>query len=329
MPMPASMPAPTPTPIEVELIRHNRMIDPQLHIWGWEISVYLFLGGLAAGLMILTALHGLRSQGAERSRWLRLMPFAVPVLITIGMIALFVDLSYKAHVYRFYAIFRVTSAMSWGAWILLAIYPATLLLGLAELTEDEAGRLAGWRPLGATGLGRLVMWLRRLATNRLAGLRWSNVVLGIGLGGYTGILLSTLGARALWSSSLLGPLFLVSGFSTGAAFLMLFALRHEEHHLLRRWDLLAIGAELVLLALFLLGLVTGGTATGEAAAGLLLGGAYTAPFFALVVVAGLAVPFLVEALEARKGWKPTRVAPVLILVGGLALRWILVSAGQG
>lgn len=315
-------------PLEVELIRHNRMIDPQLQIWGWEVPVYLFLGGLAAGLMILTALVGLRRGEGERSSLLRFMPFAVPVIITLGMIALFLDLEYKGHVYRFYAIFRPTSAMSWGSWILVLIYPATLLLGLAELTDREAGRLATWPPFALTRLGRLALWFRQGALARLRALRWTNVVLGIGLGGYTGILLSTLGARALWSSSLLGPLFLVSGFSTGAAFLMLFALRHEEHSHLRRWDLMAIGAELVLIALFLLGLVTGGSAAGHVAAGHLLGGPYTASFWALVVVAGLAVPFLVELLEAWRGWKPTRVAPLLILVGGFALRWILVSAGQ-
>ena len=29
--------------------RHNPMIDPAMHIWGWEIPVYLFLGGLRDG----------------------------------------------------------------------------------------------------------------------------------------------------------------------------------------------------------------------------------------------------------------------------------------
>ena len=40
---------------ELDIARHSRLIDPQLHIWGWEIPVYLFLGGMAAGLMIVTA----------------------------------------------------------------------------------------------------------------------------------------------------------------------------------------------------------------------------------------------------------------------------------
>ncbi len=48
-------------------------------------------------------------------------------------------------------------------------------------------------------------------------LGFANVILGVMLGVYTGILLSALGARPLWSSALLGPLFLFSGLSTGAA----------------------------------------------------------------------------------------------------------------
>jgi formate-dependent nitrite reductase membrane component NrfD len=158
-------------------------------------------------------------------------------------------------------------------------------------------------------------------------LRWTNIALGIALGGYTGILLSSLGARDLWSSSVLGPLFLVSGVSTGAALLMLFPLRTDERHQLRDWDIWAIGAELALLGLFLLGLASGGEAARRAVA-LFLGGPYTATFWSLVVIAGLLVPLLLETVEALRRLRPTVLASVLLLVGGLSLRWILVVAGQ-
>jgi formate-dependent nitrite reductase membrane component NrfD len=149
----------------------------------------------------------------------------------------------------------------------------------------------------------------------------------VALGVYTGILLSMLGARALWSSALLGPLFLVSGLSTGAALLLLVQLSGDERYVVARWDRLAIALELVVLALYLAGLATSG-AHGSAAAAELLGGSYTAPFFALVVAGGLLVPLLLEMLEARLGLRATAAVPALVLCGGLALRWILVSAGQ-
>jgi protein NrfD len=169
--------------------------------------------------------------------------------------------------------------------------------------------------------------IRRWALDRVPALGTAAIAAGVGLGVYTGILLSTLGARALWGSALLGPLFLVSGLSTGAAAMMLFPVSSEERHALARWDLAAMGVEVLLLALVLVGLSTGG-ADARAAAALLLGGRYTAPFWALVIAAGLAVPALLEVIEFRLHAKPSVVTPALVLIGGLALRWILVSAGQ-
>lgn len=259
---------------EIETLR-----DASLHIWGWQIAVYLFLGGLAAGVMVITSLLRARSRAA------RLFIFAAPIALSIGMFALFLDLEHKLHVFRFYTAFRVTSPMSWGSWILLLIYPATILYG--------------FRPTEV--------------------LRNANLALGIALGAYTGILLGTLSARAAWSSLFLAPLFLVSGISAAAALAMLLPLDDEERTIVRRWDLIAIGAEAIVLALFFLDLRNG--------ASLFFGGPFTATFWSLVVIAGLAVPAALEVIEVRRRIH-VAIAPALVLAGGLALRWILVLAGQ-
>jgi protein NrfD len=308
---------------EIDLNRHSQLLDPALHVWGWEIPVYLFLGGLAAGTMIVgTLLAGRRGERSAAGRWLMFAPAA---LLSLGMLALFLDLSRKLHVWRFYLAFRVTSPMSWGAWILLVVFPVSLLAALAGLEEGQARRVEAL--LARVGLGGAARAAQAYALRRAAALRRANVVLGAGLGVYTGILLSTLGARALWASALLGPLFLVSGASTGAAFMLLFRLSGEERHAVERWDRLAIGIELALLTLFLIGLATGAEASRQAAA-LLLGGSFTAQFWTLVVASGLLVPLLLGALERRLALRATAVAPALVLAGGLALRWILVAAGQ-
>ena len=308
---------------EIDVARHSLMIDPHLHVWGWEIPVYLFLGGMAAGTMILGAIAALRRP--ERSPALRWLGFAAPVLVSLGMGALFLDLAGKLRVWRFYAAFRPASPMSWGAWILVVVYPVTLLFALGGLDEAQAEKaVAAARPFGLGGLARKA---RQYARARLPRLAWLNLGTGVALGVYTGILLSTLGARALWSSDLLGPLFLVSGLSTGAAFMLLFDLTPEEKGFVLRWDLLAIGLEVLVLALFFVGLLTGG-ADGRAAARLLLGGEFTAEFWTLVVIAGLALPLGLEALERRLHLEATAIYPLLVLLGGLSLRWIFVAAGQ-
>jgi len=275
---------------------------------------------MAAGTLFLSAL--LWSRPGPRSRTARLLPFFAPALLALGMGALFLDLSRKLHVYRFYLAFRWTSPMSWGAWILLVVFPVAILFGLAMIADEDVEALSARAP----GLAGLVRSARPFALRNARPLRMAAAVAAVGLGGYTGVLLSALGARALWGSALLGPLFLVSGISSGAALAMLLPVSAEERSFLGRADVHAMWLELALIAFFLVGLATGGAASREAAA-LVLGGPYTAPFWALVVISGLLVPSALELLE-RRLHAATAVAPALVLAGGFALRWILVAAGQ-
>lgn len=307
---------------EITTTRSNAFIDPTLHIWHAEIPLYLFLGGLVAGLLVLPALDAWRRPDAPRSRALALLPWLAPVLLSLGMLFLWLDLANRWNVLRFYFVLRAASPMSWGAWILLLIYPASILFALAQLPPALATSLAS-RSRWLTRLPLLVDWARA----RVRGLALLSVASGVALGIYTGVLLGALGARPLWNSAVLGPLFLVSGLSTGAAFMLLYRLADGERRLLGRADMLLIVAELALIGLWLIGLATG-SAAGREAAGLLLGGRYTAAFWTMVVAVGLLAPLLAEWLEHRHGLVPGRAAAVLVLVGGLALRWIIVAAGQ-
>lgn len=265
---------------EIAATRSNPMIDPALRVWGWEIPVYLFLGGLVAGMMILSGWLRLTGRGSSR-----LLAGLGLLLLSAGMLALFLDLEHKAYVWRLYTTFQPASPMSWGAWILLLVYPA--LAAAAFLRERRGIALLG-------------------------------MVLGVLLGIYTGVLLSSLGARPLWNSALLGPLFLVSGLSSAAAFAHLVSRNREASELLVRADRGLLVAELALLLLFFLGLLSGTQAHIEAA-GLLLGGPYTALFWVFVVGIGIVLPLILPR---------SRVAPLLVLAGGLALRFVIVYAGQ-
>lgn len=310
--------------IEATTTRTNPGIDPTLHIWGWEIVVYLFLGGLVAGIFVLAASLELRSGEKPKGDALRLMPFAALGLLSLGMVALWLDLAHKLWAWRFYLFFHATSPMSWGAWILVLIYPVGLLLGLGSMNEAQRAWLGGKMPKAlAPLLEKGFAW----ADAGRRGILLTSVGMGVALGIYTGLLLGTMPSRIAWNSAVLGPLFLASGISTGAALLLLLPLEEGERKTLVRWDAAAIVAELVLVALMLLGWATSGE-TGRWAAAQFLGGPYTAVFFSCVVVLGLLVPLLMEAIEAKRHLTFTVMLPVLILSGGLALRWILLTAGQ-
>jgi formate-dependent nitrite reductase membrane component NrfD len=150
----------------------------------------------------------------------------------------------------------------------------------------------------------------------------------IALGIYTGILLSAFGARPFWNSGVLGPLFLVSGLSTAAALVALIARQHSEKALFTRIDLALIVAEIALVAMFLVNLSTGSGQQIEAVQSI-LGGSYTLVFWVLFVGVGLLIPALIEVLEITGVNRSLALlAPVLVLIGGYALRQIMLDAGQ-
>ena len=303
--------------IELLTTRHNPLVDPTLHVWEWQIPVYLFLGGWVAGSMVLTGYLQRKARAPGQSSVSDRLPWIGLVLISLGMGALFLDLEHKLYVWRMYLTLQPLSPMSWGGWILLLVYPVLALGALATLAD---GWLDRWPALAA--------FARQLRSHTAT--RWlslANIVVGIALGIYTGILLSSLGARPLWASAVLGPLFLVSGLSAGAAFAHVIAPGHEEQEQLLRFDNLFLMTELGLIALFLIGLLTVGAVHAQAAQ-LLLGGPYTAVFWVLVVGLGILLPLAIQSLMVAGRIPHTVIAPLLVLLGGLALRFVIVYAGQ-
>lgn len=303
--------------LELITTRHNPMVDPSLHVWGWEIPVYLFLGGWVAGCMVLAGYFLWKGHDWRRPSVVSLLPWVGLVLISLGMLALFLDLEHKLYVWRMYLTLQPTSPMSWGGWILLLVYPVLVLCGIAGLPKPL---LESWPPLAA-----LAARLRSIEVARALGL--ASLLVGVALGIYTGILLSSLGARPLWASAALGPLFLVSGLSTGAAFAHLVARDPGEQATLLSADNVFLAVEAALIGVYLVGLLTASESHARAA-GLLLGGPYTAVFWVFVVGLGIMLPLALQLLVAAHRIGHTIVAPLLVMSGGLALRFVIVAAGQ-
>lgn len=301
---------------EIESTREAIAIGERF--WAWEIPVYLFLGGLVAGLM-LTASAVVLALGRERvTRAMKIGIAAAPALLGLGMGALFLDLTYKLHVFRFYLTLRPSAPMSLGSWVLILVLPVQLLLILA-LPFEELRALLDRVPRLLAARAFAEAHLRRLA--------WAGVALGAALGIYTGVLLSTTVAHPVWSSGALGFLFLASGTSTGVAALMMGERDRAAHDLLARADVALIAVELVVITMWLVGLLTQG-AIYRTAAALLLSGPYAPVFLGLVVFGGLLLPLALEALALRGKALHSRAVPALVLAGGLILRFVLVYAGQ-
>ena len=93
--------------------RDNALIDPSLHIWTWEVAMYLFMGGLTAGVMVFAAVMTLLKKDDEAPFASTRLAVLAPILLSLGMTTLFLDLEHKLFVFRFYTSFQITSPMSW------------------------------------------------------------------------------------------------------------------------------------------------------------------------------------------------------------------------
>jgi formate-dependent nitrite reductase membrane component NrfD len=337
--------------LEFTTTRHNPLVDPHLSVWSWEIPLYLFVGGIVAGMMVLAGLAMLRiAKGEDPRRFFSMQtPLLGFVLMNIGMLALLLDLTHRLYVWRIFTTFQVSSPMAWGSWVLIVVYGVLLVSALIRLPD-----VWPW-------LGRSVPVINRLSDaivaqpSWIAVLGWSNIVLGIGLGIYTGILLNTMVARPLWNSAILGPLFLVSGLSAGAAVMHIAATllqgrsapqgmvggafsallqplgaQHPEKgtsQALVRYDQIFLVTELVFIALLLINLHTS-SASHAVAASVITTGPYALPFWLGVVGVGVLLPLAWQGLELSHKVAHTVLPAVMVLVGGFTLRWVMVNAGQ-
>lgn len=293
-------------------------IDPHLEVWHFPISLYLFLGGMAAGIIFFAALFTILRKEKEVPTTVKGAMVVAVIAISIGLIALLYDLTHLLYVWQLYMTIRIESPMSWGAWVLLIVTILSFLWVFSYSTEMF--------PRWDWKFDILKKFQAYLIKNRRK-LAMILLPLSIILGVYTGILLSAFNARPLWNTSILGPLFLTSGLSTGAAAIILFSKNHFERRLLSKIDLALILLELALIIHFLMSMYAGSTVQLEAL-DLLTGSEFTVMFFVFVVILGLVFPALLEGIELMGYKVPVVIPALLILMGGLIFRMVMVEAGQ-
>lgn len=298
--------------------RMNMMVDPNLHIWHWQIPLYLFLGGMAAGILCIAALYYIRGREKDYRTAVRITPFLAPVLLVLGLLALFIDLRHKLFFWQLYTNIKLQSPMSWGAWTLMVITPVSFIWCALHMKEIFPNW--DWK-------FKWLKWLEDFFNKYKKALAWVMLIYGIILGIYTGILLSAFNARPLWNTSILGPLFLASGLSAGAAATLIMSKNKEERLQFARIDLVLIGIELFLVIHMFMGFLAS-TEVQIEAANMFLGGEYTAVFWIFVILLGMLIPALLEIMELRKFHVPAILPAILVIFGSFMLRFIIVYAGQ-
>ncbi|MEX2427696.1 MAG: NrfD/PsrC family molybdoenzyme membrane anchor subunit [Bacteroidales bacterium] len=298
--------------------RANPFIDPYLNIWHWQIPLYLFLGGLAAGILFFAGMYTIMGKEKVYPTAVKKAPLIVPFLLVLGLIALFLDLKHKLYFWRLYTTIKIESPMSWGAWVLMLVTPLSFVW--AAINVREVFPKWDWK-------FDFIKKLEAFFIRHKITLAWIMVVSSVILGVYTGILFSAFNARPLWNTSILGPLFLASGMSAGAAMIMLMSKDHAERTLFSKIDIGIIAVEMFLIVHMFMGFLASTQVQIDAAA-LFLGGPYTASFWIFVVILGMIVPVVLEVLELYKFKVPVVIPAVLVLFGSLMMRFLIAFAGQ-
>lgn len=299
-------------------------IDPSLEIWHWPISVYLFLGGLAAGILFFGALLyilGLENKYPTAVKTASIIP---PIALSLGLLALVYDLTHPLYTWQLYTTFRIESPMSWGAWVLLITTPLSFIWTFSSYREvypKLEEKLQIFKRFA------FLNSFEKFTIKNKKNIAYALIPLALILGVYTGILLSAFNARPLWNNAILGPLFLVSGLSTGAAAIILISKTKAEKHLFGKIDLGLIIIELALITHMIMGYYAGSQVQLEAMQ-LLVNGDFTLMFFGFVVLLGLIIPGILEFIELLGFKAPVVVPALLVILGGLIFRFVMVEAGQ-
>jgi protein NrfD len=280
--------------------------------FGWLIILYFFIGGIAAGALLLAGL--LRLFGTEADRpYIRIASFVALVGAVISGLLLIVDLSAPLRFWHMVIqnntgrlMLKWWSPMSVGVWILLLFGFFSLVAVLESLAMDDRPRLRGLR------------FLSRAPFDAIGAI--GGIVFGLALAGYTGVLLAVTN-RPLWAdSSWLGIVFLFSAVSTAMATLLLLAhWRRVDSPVtsdwLSRFDNVTLVLEFLAIVCFLISL-------GGAVRALL--NAWGVVLVLGVMIVGIVLPLVMQRRPSHSVVLPA----VLVLAGGLMLRMVIMLSSE-
>jgi len=310
----------TPAAAEEQEVTYYEYPTLKQPTWRWEIIWYFFFGGLAAGCYVIASIASLF--GSPEDRRVARTGYYLSLLALLPCPPLLIkDLGRPERFLNMLRIFKVKSPMSMGTWGLVSFSFFSGITALIQAARD--GILGDW--WGARALSALPQKLIALP----------GTLLGVFLGGYTGVLLASTSVP-LWSrSKLLGAVFVTSAMSTSAALITLvLRVTRAPARVLYKLERLEWAAMLIEMA----ELFTFLRQSGRAARPLVGNGPgeHGMTFWRFVFGGGIALPWLLQTIgllgphrEKRRGVAVGGLLiSALVLVGGYFLRRTMIEAGH-
>jgi len=303
------------------------------NFWTWWFAVYLYTGGLGGAVLAVAFLTDLYLK-VHRNLVLWGAGAGV-VLLSLGSFMLFLHLlDHMAVIHVLNPLAMLDQPTAWIAWgtqliLWMMIWGVLYAIPYARVTPlflktPVLKDILAWSFMAK--LGDFVAKYRKI-------FGWLAVVNGVGVAVYTGLLLQSFPAVALWANPGVPLLFTVSAFSTAMAFLLLimYTILHEaeDDHirvLYERIDLVLIASEIVIIFSFFFYLLRGNESALRSWEILFTDMGWLIGFIGF----GLLVPFLLELKGVIKGWVgrgPIIAASIFVLTGGYLLRHYFMYAG--
>lgn len=302
-----------------------------LYTWNYLIAIYLFTAGLSSGAAIIASITDILNHTDQRIK--RIAAYLAPFPVILGLVCLVADLHRPLNFFKVLIHYHATSVMSWGAFFLL-VFPIIAMVFTAMVYFNYNGAL------------------RKITA-------WLELVLGLAIGIYAGLLLAAIYNNPVWSNPLIVFLFFVSALSTGGCMVIMAGkvwdsfdqrvLRkiipekwlpaekslnfdHDNIRLLISLDAVIIIIELMVISTLIISYAL--RPTGEIALGAIITGGYYLLFWLGVVLLGLITPLILAILELQHKFTDNAsgiiswVEPALVLTGGYLLRYVIVYGGQ-
>lgn len=301
--------------------------------WPWPIAIYLFLAGLSAGsIMVSLIVKWNHHKDNTNSIWdamVKAGALLAPFSISLGLLLLIFDLGKPLNFYWLLITYNFGSVMSIGVLILLVYTPFAYLFAMIIFEKEIKNNLKFLTPI--------INLIRNFAVFA-KNIEYFIFILSIGVGIYTGFLLSAIGKIPLWNTPILPILFLVSGFSSGIAANILIGMAFFKGELNKNsikylliLDLRAILLEIPLLFILFCGLYFENGIDRIVMMQALTHEIYGYIFWIGVVFIGLLTPIII-ALTALKNhaYKPNYIVfnSFMVVFGVIFLRFYIVYAGQ-
>ncbi|MCB8816664.1 NrfD/PsrC family molybdoenzyme membrane anchor subunit [Desulfosporosinus shakirovi] len=313
--------------------------------WGLLIALYFYYTGMSAGSFILTSLGTVF--GIEKYKKVSKVGVIMAiVLLLFAPLHLLFDLSQPGRFINLFTHVNLTSAMSWGVYLLI-LYPACLMIYAWFLFRQDfvkglnqggfKASLYRFLLFGKTDMSEASKENDKKQAKFFGTL---GVPLALAVHGYTGFILGNVQARAIWHTPLMPIIFLMSAMVSGTGLFIIVLMLVEKFKFgrlnedikaliadianLMKWFIVVDGALMIIYFIVLWYSSESGYAAGYF---LLHNEGWS--FLGLENILGMLVPLLILlSKKARQSLPAVVIASVLTIIGVLAMRINLVIGGQ-